>query len=157
MVLAYYGVKTTPRALKALSDGRVYNPAQIFHYNRFTYFYQLIKGVAALGCGWRFQSFPLTDEGFTTGMAQLKAALDHGDPPLVDTRLYGDHTFVICGYDEAAAEILIMDPNIPDPGWRVLTYAQFEQVWNSDGVNYHYRAAVFTTGKPPERTKSARQ
>jgi hypothetical protein len=150
MVLAYDGVKTTPRELKALSDGRIYNPDQPFHYNKFTYFYQLTKGVASLGCAWRFGSFPLTDEGFRIGMAQLKSALDRGNPPLVDTNLYGDHTIVICGYDEAAAELLIMDPNIPHPGLRMLTDAQFERVWNSDGVNCHYRAAVFTSGKPED-------
>lgn len=157
MVLAYEGVKTTPRELKALSDGCTYNPGQPFHYNKFTYFYQLLKGVASLGCSWRFSSFPLTEEGFRTGMTQVKTALDLGNPPLVDTSLYGDHTFVICGYDEAAAEVLIMDPNIPHPGLRTLTYRQFERVWNSDGVNYHYRAAVFTTGKPQDRTAHLRQ
>jgi hypothetical protein len=148
MALAYYGVKTNPRELKALSDGRAYHPEQTFHYNRFTYFPQLVQGVAALGCKWRFSSFPLTEQGFQAGMARLKAALDAGNPPLVDTSLYGDHTFVICGYDDAAAKILITDPNIPHPGLRALTYSQFQQIWNSDGVNCHYRAAVFTSGRP---------
>jgi hypothetical protein len=156
MVLAYYGVQTSPRELKALSDGHAYNPNQTFHYNKFTYFYQLIKGVAALGRSWRFGSFPLTEQGYKTGMAQLKTALDLGNPPLVDTSLYGDHTFVICGYDEAAAEFLIMDPNIPRPGYRTLTYAQFERIWNSDGVNCHYRAAVFTSGKSHDQTAHPR-
>ena len=110
-----------------------------------------------LGCAWRFGSFPLTEEGFRTGLAQVKSALDHGNPPLVDTSLYGDHTFVVCGYDEAASEILIMDPNIPTPGLRVLTDAEFERVWNSDGVNYHYRAAVFTSGRPRDQTTHPRQ
>jgi hypothetical protein len=82
MVLAHDGVKTSPRELKALSDGRAYHPDQPFHYNKFTYFYQLLKGVASLGCTWRFNSFPLTEEGFRTGMAQVKAALDRGNPPL---------------------------------------------------------------------------
>ena len=152
MALAHYGVKTSPRELKALSDGRAYHPDQVFHYNKFTYFYQLIEGVASLGCAWRFGSFPLTEEGFKTGMAHVKVALDQGKPALVDTSLYGDHTFVVCGYDEAAARILIMDPNIPRPGLRSLTYSQFERVWNSDGVNYHYRAAVFTSGRPQAQT-----
>jgi Peptidase_C39 like family len=156
MVLAYYGVMTSPRELKARSDGRAYRPGEVFHYNRFTYFYQLLQGVASLGCSWRFNSFPLTEEGFKTGLSQVKAALDHGKPPLVDTSLYGDHTIVICGYDEATARILIMDPNISDPGLRALTYAQFEKVWNSDGVRYHYRAAVFTSGRPEGRSTAAR-
>ncbi len=148
MVLAHEGIKTTPRELKALSDGRAYDPAQTFHYTKHTYFVQLVKGVASLGRTWRFVSFPLTEGGFKTGLARIKAALEQGNPPLVDTSLYGDHTFVICGYDEATAVVLVMDPNIPHPGLRALTYAQFRRIWNSDGVNCHYRAAVFTSGKP---------
>ena len=148
MVLAHEGIKTTPRELKALSDGRAYDPAHIFRYTKHTYFVQLVKGVTSLGRTWRFVSFPLTEGGFKTGLARIKAALEQGNPPLVDTSLYSDHTFVVCGYDEATAVVLVMDPNIPHPGLRALTYAQFRKIWYSDGVNCHYRAAVFTSGKP---------
>jgi len=151
MVLARCGVATSPREVKALADGRAYHPGEVFHYRKYTFFEELIKGLSKLGCAWRLDCYALDTRGFEAGLKQIKAALDRGEPPLVDTSLYGDHTMAVCGYDDVKGRIIFMDPNIPDPGVRTLTYSQFERVWNSNGVNCHYRAVVLTPAPKAKR------
>jgi len=151
MVLARDGVATSPREVKALADGRAYHPGEVFHYRKYTFFEELIKGLSKLGCAWRLDCYALDARGFEAGLKQIKAALDRGEPPLVDTSLYGDHTMAVCGYDDAKGRIIFMDPNIPDPGLRTLTYSQFERIWNSNGVNCHYRAVVLTSAPKAKR------
>jgi hypothetical protein len=58
------------------------------------------------------------------------------------------HTFVVAGYIQPEKELLIVDPNYPQPGYREFSFEAFSKIWNSRKVGGEFRAAVFTT--PPD-------
>jgi uncharacterized protein YvpB len=147
IVLQHFGSTTTPREIKTLSRGQKYDANKEFKDFTITFFKDLISGISTLGFTWRQQSFPNTAEGAKSGIAEIKKSIDKGSPVLIDTNLYGGHTFVVSGYDEAANNLFIIDPNISAPGIRVISYKDIEEIWNSQGVGFNGRAGVFTAPK----------
>jgi hypothetical protein len=147
MVMEIYGEKKCPRSLKVLSRNQVYNPNIPFADFTATFFKDLIFGVSRIGFRWREAHYPNTTVGLNSGLLEIKRSIDKNRPVLIDTYLYGGHTFVVCGYDDSIQSLIIMDPNIPDPGIRVIKYTDLAVIWNSLGVGFNGRGALFTAPK----------
>jgi hypothetical protein len=147
IIMELYGEKICARALKTLSRSQVYNPNIPFNDFTSTFFKDLNFGISRMGFRWREASYPNTLFGLNSGLLEIKHSIDKGRPVLIDTHLYGGHTFVICGYDDSIQSLIIMDPNIPDPGIRVIKYLDLAVIWNSLGVGFNGRGALFTAPK----------
>jgi uncharacterized protein YvpB len=147
MVLQHFGYPATPRELKVLSRHQKYDPAKEFKDFTITMFNDLISGISTLGFTWQELTYRNSRAGAKNGLADIRKAIDGSNPVLIDTSLYGGHTFVVIGYDEAAQNLIIMDPAIADPGIRVISYKDIEEIWNSRGVGYNGRGGVFTASK----------
>lgn len=147
IVLQYFGQTATPRELKVLSRGKKYDPNKRFKDFTLTMFNDLIGGISTLGISWKQMNWANNKAGAELGLAEIRQEIDKSNPVLIDTNLYGGHTFIVNGYDENARYLIIMDPNIPAPGIRVISYKDIEKIWNSRGVGYNGRGAVFTEPK----------
>jgi len=144
MVLAYYGDGRAPRELKVRSRGADYDPSAPFEDFTITWWRDLIAGMQPLGYRWRQRGFANTAAGFEQGLEAIRVSLRRGDPVLVDVKLFGSHTFVVAGFDDARAEVSIIDPNLPEPGLRVLSYAQLASIWNGLSYDADLRPTLFT-------------
>ena len=145
IVLQHYGQFRTPRELKVLSRRKKYDPKKVFNDFTLTMFDDLITGISTLGISWRQQNYPNTKSGAMNGLEDIRNAIDQGFPVLIDTNLYGGHTFVVSGYDNVAQNLVIIDPNLAAPGIRIISYKKIEEIWNSRGVGYNGRGAIFTS------------
>ena len=77
------------------------------------------------------------------GMKDLIKSLDEGRPVIVDTKLPPNgHTLVVAGYDPNRKVIFLVDPLMPAPGHRVVTFAEFVDLWRSLTVDS--RGLIFT-------------
>lgn len=146
MVLGRSGRVISPREIKLLASNKRQRRNQEFDDFTATMFVDLIAGLSKIGIRWEQRTYRDNKHGFRDGLKEMKAALDKGLPVLTDTSLYGGHTFAVVGYDEAKQQIIAIDPAIDGPGLRVLAYDEFEDIWNSRGVGFNGRGAVFTTG-----------
>jgi len=144
IVLQYFGQPATPRELKVLSRGKKYDPSKRFNDFTLTMFNDLIAGISTLGITWQQVNWANNKAGAKLGLAEIRQEIDKSNPVLIDTSLYGGHTFIVNGYDENEQNLIITDPNIPSPGVRVISYKDIEKIWNSRGVGYNGRGAVFT-------------
>jgi hypothetical protein len=157
MVLAYYGDPRTPRELKVLSRRKSYDPRRPFDDFTFTWWRDLIRGLERLRYSWIEYTYPNDDGGFRAGLREIQTRLRSDEPVLVDIALYGSHTLVVVGYDEARRLVFLRDPNLPPPGYRVLTFAELESVWNGRSYGLDARPALFTRpAKPAKRTDRGR-
>jgi len=147
MVLQRTGTTISPREIKVLSSNKRLRHHQEFDDFTPTMFVDLIAGLSKIGVRWEQRTYRNHKHGFRDGLKDLKAALDGGSPALADTSLYGGHTFAVVGYDEAKRQVIAVDPAIPAPGLRVISYDDFEDIWNSRGVGFNGRGAVFTSPK----------
>ena len=108
-------------------------------------FDDLITGISTLGISWRQQNYPNTKSRAVNGLEDIRNAIVQGSPVLIDTNLYGGHTFVVSGYDNVAQNRVIIDPNVGAPGIRIISYKKIEEIRNSRGVGYNGRGAIFTS------------
>lgn len=60
-----------------------------------------------------------------------------------NTSTVAGHTFVIAGHSVSQEVLYVVGPNIPSPGTRTITFQELESMWNSRGVSFDKRAAVF--------------
>jgi len=91
------------------------------------------------------QDYPNTKAGATAGLADIKKAIDEGNPVLMDTNLYqGGHTFLVAGYNDAVQKLIIVDPYLASPGIRLIGYRELEGIWNSQSVGFNVRSVVYT-------------
>jgi hypothetical protein len=145
MVLAFYGDDEPPRKLKALANGRSYDPAAPFTDFTITPFASLIRGLRTLGYDWRDSALPTTSEGFEQGMAVIRSDLRAGRPVLVDISYSGvGHTFVLTGFDDTKQRIYFVDPAAPAPGRNSAAYSEFEAAWNERAYGGNFRAMIRT-------------
>jgi uncharacterized protein YvpB len=147
IVLQHFGQLRTPRELKVLSRRQRYDPKKRFNDFTLTMFDDLIAGIYTLDINWRQQNYPNTKAGAMNGLEHIRNAIDQGAPVLIDTTLYGGHTIIVSGYDDTAQNLVIIDPNIDAPGLRIISYKKIEEIWNSRGVGYNGRGAIFTSPK----------
>jgi uncharacterized protein YvpB len=147
MVLRYYGSSASPREIKTLSRGLPFDPSKPFNDYTMTYFKDLIQGVGRLGYTWQLRGYANTDAGVASGLSDIRQAIDRGNPVLIDTTLYGGHTFAVTGYDESNQTLYGIDPNISSDLMRVLRYSDVAKIWNSSGAGSSSRWAVFTEGR----------
>jgi len=147
MVLHHTGTTISPREIKVLSSNKRQGRNQEFNDFTGTMFADLIAGLSKIGVHWEQRTYRNLKSGFRDSLQDLKAALDGGLPVLVDTSLYGGHTFAVVGYDEVQEHIITVDPAIAAPGLRVISYDDFQGIWNSRGVGFNGRGAVFTSPK----------
>jgi len=138
MVMKYFGEERSPRELKTLSRGQVYDPRAKFTDFTITFFKDLIKGISGLGYRWVEKRHENDDRGFDDGLRDIINDLKNNNPVLVDTSYFKGHTFVIAGGDTAAQKLFIVDPNIPSPGVRRLTFQEFKPVWNTPGTGSRF-------------------
>jgi hypothetical protein len=147
MVLQKTGTAISPREIKVLSSNKRQRRNQEFDDFTQTMFVDLLAGLAKIDVHWDQRTYRNNSYGFRDGLSELKEALDSGSPVLTDTSLYGGHTFAVVGYDETKRQVIAVDPAIPAPGLRVISYDDFEDIWNSRGVGFNGRGAVFTSPK----------
>lgn len=151
MVLQAWGEPHDPRELKRLSRGQAAGDATPFDDFTITMFRDLLTGLQQLGHDWREVSFANNGTGFRQGLACLQAHLRRGLPALVDTSLYGGHTFVLAGFDARQQMLHAVDPNLAAPGRRSLHETDFATIWHSGATGFDGRAAIL----PQPRTRQA--
>ena len=144
IILTYYGDPQPPRRLKVLAAGGVYDPAASFNDFSITLYRDLVRGVQSLGYSWAEQDYPDTEAGFTDGVALIESQVRNGEPVMVDVSAPQGHTLVISGFDRTGRRLLAVDPNLPAPGQRWITYDAFESIWNEHAFNGDFRALVRT-------------
>lgn len=149
MVLDYYGEPKAPRLLKTLAGGKPYDPKAVFTDFTITPYRDILRAVSTLGYQWAEQTFPNTQAGFRRGVGEIEAALAAGRPVLADVTLAEGigHTFVITGADAAKQSLVVVDPDQPAPGRRVIGYAAFEKSWNEGAYGGDFRALIVTRRK----------
>lgn len=148
MVLAYYGDRQSPRALKALSRGKAYDPAAPFDDFTITLFADMKRGLATQGYDWSDAAFPDTAEGFADGLKMIERELRAGRPVLVDITADGvGHTVVVEGFDERARTLFMVDPAQPAPGKITVGYDDFAAFWNEHAYRGQFRALMRTAPK----------
>jgi uncharacterized protein YvpB len=142
MVLQYFGDPHDPRELKTLSRSGTWDPAKSFSDYTTTSFADMLAGLRTLGYRWSESDHANDAAGFAAAAAELKSSLRQGNPVLVDTTLYGGHVFVVAGFDESQSLFYVRDPNLAPPGWRALTSAQLQAIWNSSRTGFNGRGAL---------------
>ena len=147
MILGYYGDPQSPRRLKALAAGRVYDPNVPFDDFSITLFRDQIRAVRDLGYHWREETFADTPEGLAEGMKRVEAELSAGRPVMVDVTLQAGHTFVVAGFDPVQRRLIIVDPAAPAPGRHVVSYEEFGRIWNERAYGGDFRAMILTAPK----------
>jgi len=147
MVLEYFGEIRSPYELKVLSRGQPYNPNEAFTDFTITFFRDLLTGLQAIGYTWKEATYANNSHGFDNGLKEMQGHLRKGLPVLADTSLFGGHTIAIVGFDAPKQLLYVVDSNLPPPGYRSLSYCQFEQVWHSRETGFNGRSAIFTKPK----------
>jgi len=148
MVLAFYGDRQEPRALKALSRGKTYDPAAPFNDFTITLFGDMKRGLARLGYHWSDAAFADTPQGYAEGLKVLEDELRAGRPVLVDITADGvGHTLVVSGFDDQRRELYMVDPAQPPPGRITVRYDQFADYWNEHAYGGQFRALMKTAPK----------
>lgn len=138
MALLYFGKRLSPTRIKELANSVTEKPEFAG-----TYFEDLVNGLKQDGINWDLEYYDTTKNGFDTGLAAIRASLDAGNPVIVDTKIPPvGHTVLINGYDPHRQLISIVDPLIPSPGLRKLSYSEFMANWKSLTVDL--RSAIFT-------------
>ena len=141
MALLHHGARVPPLKIKSLANAVTTKPDFPG-----TYFEDLVEGLKPIGVSWDLKYFKTTEAGFDTGLAQIIESLDQGNPVIVDTNVPPDgHTVLVNGYDPNRKLISIVDPLLPKPGLRRLTYDEFKRDWRS--LTADIRGAIFT--RPP--------
>jgi hypothetical protein len=111
-----------------------------------TYYSDIVTGLATQGYVWQERHFPVTDEGFVDGLSMIIASLNEGEPVIIDTHVPPDgHTVLVVGYDAVNQQVALLDPFIPAPGIRQVSYAEFRTLWKS--VIVDVRGGIFTHRK----------
>ncbi|MCX7423606.1 MAG: C39 family peptidase [Planctomycetia bacterium] len=143
MVLKYYGKQVSQDEIKRLANSVAKNPEFAG-----TYYIDIVKSLKTTGVEWIHREYKADSVGFEAGMTDIIKSLDEGHPVIVDTKMPPDgHTLVVNGYDPNRKQISLVDPLIPAPGIRFVTYAEFVDLWQSLTVNT--RGAIFT--QPPAK------
>ncbi len=143
MVLLHYGVRMPPRKVKQLANSVASDKSFAG-----TYFKDITAGLESAGLRWKERGFPTNSKGFSDGLAEIEKSLRRGYPVIIDTLVPPDgHTVVVNGIDPNRRLISIVDPNIPAPGLRRLSYVEFERLWRS--VIANIRGCILTA--PPIR------
>jgi hypothetical protein len=147
MILDYFGDEISPREIKELSLGRRYSPDKPFTDFSVTLFRDLISGLHRRGYDWKEKDYMNDRGGLQKGLADIERSLDSGIPVMIDTTVGEGHTFVVAGYSIAEQSLYALDPDKPDPGIRVVGFPELDNIWNSRGVGFNARAAVFPQRK----------
>lgn len=143
MVLKFYGKQVSQEEVKRLANSVAKNPEFAG-----TYYIDIVKGLKTTGVEWGHREYKADAVGFEAGMEDIIKSLDEGHPVIVDTKVPPDgHTLVVNGYDPNRKQISLIDPLVAAPGIRVVTYAEFVDLWQSLTVNT--RGAIFT--QPPAK------
>lgn len=145
IVLKNFGIDLSPREIKTWSRGIEYDSNANFTDFTITFFSDLVVGLKRQNIFWNHKSFKNDLSGFKSGIAEIKDALEKNNPVIVDTSLYGGHTFVIAGYDESRQIFTIIDPFLYAPGIREISYNTFQKIWNSTPPTSSTRGAIFTS------------
>jgi hypothetical protein len=147
IALNKFGQNYTPRHIKVLTTGRMYDPNKPFNDFTTTTYSSLVDGLRRVGIRWNVQVFANDANGFRQGMDKIKNSIKYGYPVLVSLALgvnYG-HCVVVSGFNDFTRTITYVDPALPAPGIRQASYDDFEKLaWNSfisHGMNS--RTAVF--------------
>ncbi len=140
MALAYYGQTFSPAQLKALAEGHK-------HPNRrnvwVTSWLDMDVGLKQIGANWKIRHYPNTNDGFASGLRDIKKSLRRGRPVLVDVDLLTGHTFVIVGFDDKEQVLYFRDPLLKDGRMRVLSYWSLRENWHNRAMA-RTRSAFFT-------------
>ncbi|MGB7328383.1 MAG: transglutaminase domain-containing protein [Rubripirellula sp.] len=141
MVLWKYGVKVPPSKIKELA-----NSVATDRTFAGTYFEDIVAGLEKLGFVWMLEHFQTDAKGFAKGLDAIEKSLREGKPVIIDTHVPPDgHTVVVNGLDPNRQLVSIVDPLIPEPGLRRVTYAEFEKLWRS--VIDDVRGCILTAPK----------
>jgi len=153
MVVAHYGGKSNQYEIKALSQGKKFDPKVPFTDFTVTTMGDLVKGVKALGYEWKKSEYATNQEGFLKGMQAIEKSLDETRPVLVDTTIAPPaHVITVVGYDKAKKTINCLNTLFAAPGIQAFSYADFERVWTTKPMGYDVRKAIFTAEKGKEAT-----
>ncbi len=143
IVLLHYGMKIPPQRVKQLANSVATDKSF-----QGTYFKDIVSGLEAAGLTWKNRQFATNATGFAEGVDVLEKSLRRGYPVIIDTFVPPDgHTVVVNGIDPNRKLVSLVDPNIPSPGLRRVSYAEFEQLWRS--VISDQRGCILTA--PPSR------
>jgi len=143
IILSYFGDSVSPRELKALSRDRPYRPEKPFSDFTLTMFGDLIAGLATRGYAWRKETYANNQSGFENALSTVTGSLDQRVPVMIDTTTArGEHTFVVAGYSNSQQAVYAVDPSLPAPGVRPISFTQLRKIWNSQSVGSNRRAVI---------------
>ncbi len=144
MILSYLGKPHPPREIKNWSRNIDYDPTRPFNDFTATFFPDLISGLARHGVNWHTHLFLNDDIGFANGVQLMLIQISHDRPVMIDTTLYGGHTFVISGFRNNGQIFVAVDPNLPAPGIREISLDYLKEIWNSTNFASNIRAMIVT-------------
>ncbi|MEM6689444.1 MAG: transglutaminase domain-containing protein [Planctomycetota bacterium] len=137
MILRHFGVEVDQRRIKSISNQMRQRDGTGNANYQGTYFVDLVNGLKEENIAdWRRSPFPTDRKGFQEGIMAIYDNLSRGFPVMVDLHIPpGGHTVVVNGVDLKRKLVLLVDPNIPSPGIRRVTFAKFETLWQSITVD----------------------
>lgn len=130
IVLDYYGKRIDQKDIKRYVDKINYKDNDRRLYT-FLYLEQIVKTLNDYGFNWETKKFPMAK--FDDGLNFIINELKNNRPVIIATSFYGEHTVVVNGYSEKNKIIIITDPNLKEPGIRILTLNDFKRIWTSKG------------------------
>jgi len=130
IVLDYYGKRIDQKDIKRYVDKINYkdNDSRLY---TFLYFNEIVKTLNDYGFNWETKTFSMRN--FDEGLNFIINELKNNRPIIIATSFYGEHTVVVNGYSEKNKTIIITDPNLKEPGIRILSLNEFKKIWTSKG------------------------
>ena len=146
IALEFYGSKMTPREILQNSVGLTYDQKLAFtDFYADRWYDSIVSTLQTKGYSWIFKSLRRDSTQFQKDLQSLKDSLDMGNPGIVSVSIppvdqYAKwHAVVVQGYDETKQVIYVLDPSISRPGYRVISYKNFESIWHTlDGTDMRY-------------------
>jgi hypothetical protein len=164
MMLNKIGFNYPPRQIKlATLDKPYYGPSAPFSAYTPMSISGLMHGLKKLGITtWKSKHY--FNSEFDRGFSEIKASISTGKPVLMiatmrsrsSGSIYG-HAMVISGYDDRRQRLYLIDPDIPRPGLRMISYLEFQRdYWHNGFGGLTSRSVVFMNPIMSYRTMGVR-
>jgi len=129
MLLRHQGVK--------ISQFDVARTRSVHRWGHGSRWEEMVSVAGKLGRKWKLESFVYTDEGYEAAKATLLEELRAGRPAIIDylrrEHFRSAHSVVVCGYEGETGRYLVLNSNLPFPGFQVFSETKLRAIWRSRG------------------------
>jgi hypothetical protein len=146
MMLERQGKNYTPRHIKALTKSDFYDPSAPFNDFTPTVYKDLFAALQKIGVKWDGRLFENNKAGFEKGMQQIKDSIKMNYPVMISIGEPSGigHCVLVAGFNDINQMLSIVDPSIPNNGYRMISYDDFEnKYWLGRSSKSRSRMAVF--------------